>query len=318
VFFGYTYRWTAIRDDITPMRASTVLGDVNLPLAGGLALLANLTLAALAWRSPEPVRFSLRRLATRRIIARFALRFVIAFGIGFAVTFVVTLACFDWQSELVGAPEYHMGISLISGSAGGLAFGLFGGFLVSAADNDMRSVGPRDVIRADGWYELVSSLVFGSMAAAVFSFMFILEYVAAGDFGLSVVAGSLLLVGLVIGFPTGVFAGLAGILRLGSGNGSCTWFRYHLAVLLYAARRRGPLRFGMFLDWAHDAGLLRVSGPAYQFRHRQIQDWLTAGTVGGPRRRTYGTLSNRLPIRQFPRRPLPGTPTSKSFHSRCS
>ena len=34
------------------------------------------------------------------------------------------------------------------------------------------------------------------------------------------------------------------------------------------------MRFGAFLDWAHDAGLLRVSGVAYQFRHRQLQEWL--------------------------------------------
>lgn len=34
---------------------------------------------------------------------------------------------------------------------------------------------------------------------------------------------------------------------------------------------------GRFLEWAYDAGLLRVSGPAYQFRHRELQLWLSDG-----------------------------------------
>jgi hypothetical protein len=35
------------------------------------------------------------------------------------------------------------------------------------------------------------------------------------------------------------------------------------------------MRYGAFLDWVLEAGLLRVSGVAYQFRHGQLQDWLT-------------------------------------------
>jgi hypothetical protein len=41
-----------------------------------------------------------------------------------------------------------------------------------------------------------------------------------------------------------------------------------------------PVGFGAFLDWAAGAGLLRVSGIAYQFRHRQLQDWPTSGAAG--------------------------------------
>jgi hypothetical protein len=41
-------------------------------------------------------------------------------------------------------------------------------------------------------------------------------------------------------------------------------------------RRRGrlPLRLARFLDWAHHAGLLRVAGNSYQFRHIEFQRWL--------------------------------------------
>ena len=49
--------------------------------------------------------------------------------------------------------------------------------------------------------------------------------------------------------------------------------------MIIAVRQQGPLRFGVFLDWAQQAGLLRVSGVAYQFRHRQLQDWLTSRPI---------------------------------------
>ncbi len=49
---------------------------------------------------------------------------------------------------------------------------------------------------------------------------------------------------------------------------------YHIAVVIAAARRQGSLRFGRVLDWAQRAGLLRVSGVSYQFRHRELQDRL--------------------------------------------
>ncbi|WP_307036513.1 hypothetical protein [Streptomyces canus] len=37
-----------------------------------------------------------------------------------------------------------------------------------------------------------------------------------------------------------------------------------------------PWRLGPFLDWCTDTGVLRVEGRAYQFRHRELQDWLAA------------------------------------------
>ncbi|MCT6775200.1 hypothetical protein LXH09_00885 [Streptomyces sp. CS7] len=35
-----------------------------------------------------------------------------------------------------------------------------------------------------------------------------------------------------------------------------------------------PFRLGRFLKWAYGAGLLRTEGPAYQFRHRELYEWL--------------------------------------------
>ncbi|WP_440104778.1 NACHT domain-containing protein [Streptosporangium sp. H16] len=49
-------------------------------------------------------------------------------------------------------------------------------------------------------------------------------------------------------------------------------------VALLLCTRRGPSalpwRLGKFLRWAYDAGLLRVAGDAYQFRHLELQDYL--------------------------------------------
>ncbi|GEB59957.1 NACHT domain-containing protein [Streptomyces gardneri] len=49
-----------------------------------------------------------------------------------------------------------------------------------------------------------------------------------------------------------------------------------LAYLLYLFLnvRRVPLRLARFLDWSVSAGLMRTSGVAYQFRHREFQEWL--------------------------------------------
>lgn len=46
-------------------------------------------------------------------------------------------------------------------------------------------------------------------------------------------------------------------------------------IFLLCSRGRLPLRLVVFLDWACEAGLLRYAGPAYQFRHRELQQWLT-------------------------------------------
>ncbi|MFD9907036.1 NACHT domain-containing protein [Streptomyces sp. NPDC059063] len=47
-----------------------------------------------------------------------------------------------------------------------------------------------------------------------------------------------------------------------------------LTPLVGAALGRVPPRPGAFLAWAYHAGLLRVVGGAYQFRHRELQEWL--------------------------------------------
>lgn len=52
---------------------------------------------------------------------------------------------------------------------------------------------------------------------------------------------------------------------------SRAWVRFALVVLAFRVRGILPLRLPAFLAWAHRAGLLRITGKAYQFRHIELQ-----------------------------------------------
>ncbi|MFP8961264.1 NACHT domain-containing protein [Streptomyces nanhaiensis] len=56
------------------------------------------------------------------------------------------------------------------------------------------------------------------------------------------------------------------------------WRRYTAFKLTVVGRL--PAGLGSFLDWCCEAGLLRVEGLAYQFRHRELQDWLARSEAG--------------------------------------
>lgn len=78
--------------------------------------------------------------------------------------------------------------------------------------------------------------------------------------------------GTMFGTPVGLSMGLVGALTMSGGVG-----RRYLVLLLCARWEKIlPARPGVFLDWACEAGLMRLSGPAYQFRHQELQHWLAA------------------------------------------
>lgn len=118
-----------------------------------------------------------------------------------------------------------------------------------------RAVRPRDAIRTNGAYGL-----------AIMSAIALTVAIAAG-----------LTCGFAAAVTFGMEGGIAGGLIAAFPFGAGVWANYHVAVAVLAHRRQGTWRLGAFLDWACAAGLLRASGLAYQFRHQQLQDWLTAG-----------------------------------------
>jgi hypothetical protein len=71
--------------------------------------------------------------------------------------------------------------------------------------------------------------------------------------------------GLALGVATACFVTLAWGL-------GAEWRRY--AVFLICTRGQMPWRLDTFLRWSYSAGLLRISGIAYQFRHRELQEWI--------------------------------------------
>lgn len=80
---------------------------------------------------------------------------------------------------------------------------------------------------------------------------------------------------LAFGLAFGVGVGLGVGLVVGLGlMSSGAWFSYILSSCRLAAAGKLPLRLMDFLDDAHRLGLLRTSGPAYQFRHAEFHDHL--------------------------------------------
>jgi hypothetical protein len=114
-----------------------------------------------------------------------------------------------------------------------------------------------------------------------------------GELRLALACGSAYLLTLVVVWVVAVRTG-----RATAGNGGWAslvvlglagWLLVLLAVaalgrrylaLLLCTRGRLPWRLGAFLDWALDVGLLRRSGARYEFRHRELLEYLS-GEVRG-------------------------------------
>ncbi|MGK5533816.1 NACHT domain-containing protein [Streptomyces sp. URMC 129] len=144
-----------------------------------------------------------------------------------------------------------LGLGLGAALAGVLVLG--SGFLTGLVGPPPRAASPRDGVLDDAFRGLLGGLCFGGGAGILFA-----------DRG-----------GWAYGMAEGVSWGIGMALTLGAAGR-----RY--AVFTLCARRDGllPLRLGAFLDWACEAGLMRLSGPAYQFRHGELQRWLAEHPPG--------------------------------------
>jgi len=74
---------------------------------------------------------------------------------------------------------------------------------------------------------------------------------------------------VVVGF---VVTSVAAILICG---GPRAWLVYFAATYRFAWSRQLPRNLMTFLNDAHHLGLLRGVGPFYQFRHAELQHYLT-------------------------------------------
>jgi hypothetical protein len=211
----------------------------------GVPALSSAWVANRSWSTlwPPPKRLNLARLLTslggREAAVKVEVTTVATAGLAFGLV-----------SGLVFGPV----VGLVFGLAFGLVTGLVTGLLTGLAeDAEIGVKDPQLIVRDDLTAGLVSGLVAG---------------LASG-----------LVLGLVFGPITGLAFGLVVMLTLGlalaQGGGPAGW-RY-IAFLLCTRRRSGrwlPWRLGRFLDACYRAGLLRIAGNGYQFRHRELQDYL--------------------------------------------
>lgn len=201
-----------------------------------VGLAAITSLYTLMNSSSPPFRIHLQRLLTPRVLRE------IAAGSAWALPFGIF-------------------IGLILGSAAGNRYGLIGGLAIWVAlaaviliasafeEEPTGAVTPRKIIRQDAATGLAVWLISGLPAGLLATL--------AGGHALGIVIG--LAVGFMLAF---------GLTPAGSAS------RRYFAFLL-CTRGRLPFRLARFLDWACTAGLMRYSGSAYQFRHRELQQWCT-------------------------------------------
>lgn len=158
------------------------------------------------------------------------------------------------QALLFAFAAHRAGASPVLALAIGLPFVLLMGPAAALGGVPTSAAGPRDLIRFDSQYGCVYGVAIGVGTGLILGLGF-------GHLSRITTSDSLL-VGLASGLALGLAAGL----------GASASRRY--TVFLLCSRGRLPMRLGRFLDWATQADLLRLSGPAYQFRHRELQQWL--------------------------------------------
>ncbi|MFJ3439783.1 NACHT domain-containing protein [Streptomyces sp. NPDC086081] len=157
---------------------------------------------------------------------------------------------------------FGLGFGLMAGLATGLTAGLagpVGGGVMAVAGGVLGGVAGR------AFGTVASGALFGLTGGGALTFMSVLVADRSGV--LSGVLTACLAGGLTIGIGGGPVFGLAGGL---AGT------RY-IALLLCTRRWSDhwlPWRLVRFLNWCCGAALVRVAGSGYQFRHRELQDYL--------------------------------------------
>lgn len=206
--------------------------------------------AGRSWPSPKRIDLQSLRNRSRRhqLIREIALTVKVCIAIGLAY------GLYRWLID--GAPlSSSIQLGLKVGLSMGLSLGIMEAFrdrIVVGAERTATS--PREVIRGDSTILLI--------------------YAALGTaFGVSTAFkyDSIELVALGSAF------GIAFGLLAGAGRASLRYLTF-----LVCSRRQLPWRLGRFLDGAYQLGIMRISGTAWQFRHRELQDHLSVRPLPPP------------------------------------
>ncbi|MGW3290699.1 NACHT domain-containing protein [Streptomyces sp. NPDC001002] len=196
-----------------------------------------------------------------------------------ALTLPIVLAerlrwlAFSWYMPPIGSPLWRVGVRLAlrGGSRRWQTLGKVGLF-ASVCVFMALPVG------GSGGWRLVVPLVPLALVVVAFAAAEWLDVAAIGPLGwprggayAATAMGCALVLMAALWRPTSGALGAVALLSvLAIGVGSL-WLEY-AAFLLITPQL--PFRLARFLDWSVSAGLLRRSGVAYQFRHREFQEWL--------------------------------------------
>lgn len=200
-------------------------------------------------RLPAPIYVDFRRLRTRQGLAEAAARakrdFLIALAAGALGGFV---------AEILKGPLAALEAALLTGVPAGLMLGISQGLPRA----HYLSVGPRGPVR------IANSLWFIASPVAALA-VGLVEGLNSGAIAGVTSAGAVVLIGILFGpFFFSARQGRYFALLLCSRRWSSGWL---------------PWRLGHFLDWCYAAGLLRIAGVGYQFRHREFLEYLAGRRV---------------------------------------
>jgi hypothetical protein len=169
---------------------------------------------------------------------------------------------------LAGIGGYLVGNSVAIGISEGVSVGFAALVLAGLGDRRIKALRPEDALRTDLAFGLTLGIVYvavgglpGGLTGGILSHLHLNRYLTT--------SGS-----IAIAFVIGLIAGLA--------LGARSWLRYVISITLEARHGRLPWRFGSFMDWAYGAGLLRLSGVCYQFRHDKLKTSLASRAEIGP------------------------------------
>ncbi len=170
----------------------------------------------------------------------------------------ISLFCALAASVFTLGTDNTIGARILGGCCCGFLAGLFFGFvharrLRSRGVSMATSQGPADPLRGG----LLTSSIIGLFVALIYGAIILF-------------AGYGLIMAIIFAACTAaLFAPVMGMPFV-----SMAWSRYRLATLILFLQRRLPWRIVTFLQWNYDAGLMRISGLSYQFRHLRLQRWL--------------------------------------------
>ena len=176
------------------------------------------------------------------------------------------------------APTFGLVFGLTAGMTGGLAAGLAWGLTQRPAAISK----PSQLVSQGVSNELTLTIAIALSFGVVFSVQWLAGLVSSLWPASSAVEpwialgnvykfyGSSLLLFYI---PKALLLGLAcGI----AGSATSPWLRYFITVRILEHKNRLPGNPAAFLDWAYDAGLVRLSGIHAQFRHEELQKHLGA------------------------------------------